>query len=76
MLHNLPKLESIDTSTLVEVARLKKRYEKKLTLIDEEIEIVRKYGRKTNELINYMLYREEHETINRHIVSQKGQVEG
>ena len=70
MLHNLPKLNNIDPPTLVEVARLKKTYEKKLTLIDEEIKIIETYGRKTNELLNYMLYREEHETKHPAPVSQ------
>jgi len=70
MLHNLPKLNNIDPPTLVEVARLKKTYEKKLTLIDEEINIIETYGRKTNELLNYMLYKEEHETKHPAPVSQ------
>ena len=70
MLHNLPKLNNIDPPTLVEVARLKKTYEKKLTLIDEEIKIIETYGRKTNELLNYMLYKEEHETKHPAPVSQ------
>ena len=70
MLHNLPKLNNIDPPTLVEVARLKKTYEKKLTLIDDEIKIIETYGRKTNELLNYMLYKEEHETKHPAPVSQ------
>ncbi|WP_018153486.1 DUF2540 domain-containing protein [Methanothermococcus thermolithotrophicus] len=74
ILHQLQDLNTIDTHTLIEVSKLKKKYEKKLTLIDEEIEIVEKYGRKTNELLNYIIYmeelREEHETRHSTPVSQ------
>ena len=73
-LHQLQHLNTIDTHALIEVSKLKKKYEKKLTLIDEEIKIVEMCGRKTNELINYIIYmdelREEHEARHSTTVSQ------
>jgi hypothetical protein len=77
-MHQLPNIKTINPNILVEISKLKKPHITQLSLTDEEMKIIEKFGKKANEFINYLIYIREdaHETINRHIVSQKGQVEG
>jgi len=73
-LHQLPHLKAINPNILVEISKLKKEHITQLSLTEEEEKIVKKFGKKANEFINYLIYIKEdaHETINRDTVSQEG----
>ncbi|WP_292459318.1 DUF2540 domain-containing protein [Methanothermococcus sp.] len=74
-LHELLKLDVVDVNLLVEVADLPKKYQSRLVLTEEEEEIIKRYGNKTSELLNYAIYKYEkglYGTENRDTIYQEG----
>jgi hypothetical protein len=74
-LHELLRLDVVDVNLLVEVAELPKTYQSKLTLTEEEEEIIKKCGNKLSELLNYVIYKHEkglYGTEHRDAICQEG----
>ena len=55
-LHQMEHVKNIPTHVIAKVRSLKKKYDKRLTLTDKELEIVEEFGKGSNFILNCIIY--------------------